>query len=191
VIEFGIVKNKLFFGNPFVGINEETGEYDVKTLFSNLESVNKESTDLLNPESMLKMMGINKMFDMKDIMSKFKDINQNEIEEATEQISKLVGADGDDETKKFLGSLINDVITKVQTSGDNINMMDLANIVMNDTSKTADSSKLEKTAGYLKNFMNNSQEILKNMKDDKGNPIGEQLLKSMKIPMQFMQQMGK
>ena len=191
VIEFGIVKNKLFFGNPFVGINEETGEYDVKTMFSNLESISKESGDPLNPESMLKMIGVNKMFDMKDIISKFKDIKQSDIDEATKSISKLVGAEGDADTNNLLGSLVSDVIKKVQAGGDNLNMMDIANLVAKDASKNFDASKFQKTAGYVKNFMNNSQENLKNMKDDKGNPIGEQLLKSMKIPMQLLQQMGK
>lgn len=193
VVDYGIIQNSLFFNNPFVGINNQTGKYDVNTMFSNLNKNQETAQELpgeMNPDNMLKMVGMDKLFDMKKLSTQLKDIKTSDIEEATNNVSKILGAEKDSETNKLLESLVNGVVNKLKAGGDNLDMFSLAKSVAKETEQTVDPKKLKGVAGHFTNFMNNSTNMLKNVKDEKGNPIGEQLFNSMKIPLQFMQGMN-
>ena len=53
-------------------------------------------------------------------------------------------------------------------------------------------NEFNETAAMFNNFMNNSQEAMKNMKDENGNPDpnGEQMMNALNIPMMMAKMMG-
>jgi hypothetical protein len=185
VVELGIIKNSLFFSNPFVGINKETGKYDIDTMRENFANFAQDGTPgNMDPTTMLKTCGIDKMFDMKQLSSQIKDIKASDIEQATSNISKLLGTEKDTETNNLFGSLVGKVVNKLQQGGENIDIMDIVTSVAQETEKTVDHKKLKNAGSYFNNFMKNTTTQLKEMKDENGNPVGEKLLETMNGPLQ-------
>jgi hypothetical protein len=188
VVEFGIIPDKIFFINPFLGINTDNTnkEYDTKTMYSNLDQIKKPEGGV---KSMLQMSGVDKMFDMKKISSQLENISEDEINTAKDQIAKMIGAEGDSDTSQLLGSLVSDVVKKLKQGGD-LNVFDIAESVAHDNETKHDPEKFMKTAQQVQNFMSKGEQNLKNLKDDKGNPIGAQLFKSLQNPFQFMKNLN-
>ena len=50
-----------------------------------------------------------------------------------------------------------------------------------------ESAIMAKTATQLFNFLQNGESNLRNMTDEKGNPIGDQIMKSLEVPLKFAQ----
>ncbi|ATZ80461.1 hypothetical protein BMW23_0407 [Bodo saltans virus] len=180
VVESGIINNGLLF-NPFVGFNEEKGEYDMEAMFENVDKLqNPTGMDL---GSLLRMTGAEKIFDMEKISEQIKDVNEEEIKKATTNLTNLIGAGGDTDTQELLGNLVNDVVKKLQSGEKDI--FNIAQTVAMDRGKTVDPNKFMKTAAKFKDFA--SKDNLKNLKDENGNPIGEKLMSSLQMPLQFLQ----
>jgi hypothetical protein len=189
VVEMGIIKQDELF-NPFVGLNAETGEYNVEQMFANIE--NAPEGENMSMDSVLKMSGIDKMFDMKELSKQLKDIKDDEINEATEKITGLLGAKGDNDISEVCHELITNIVhdLKNDQSG-NLNMFEIAQSVAKKVGGNMKKDKFSKTANQFNKFMENSQDKLKDLKDDKGNPIGDKFLNGVNIPMQLMQMMSK
>jgi hypothetical protein len=189
VVEMGITQDGAFF-NPFVGLNVETGEYDVNTMFANVENMQDPSG--ISMENMLQMSGMDKLFNMKELSKQLKDIKEEDINEATKNITKLIGADGDTEVNAVCDDLVKNVVAELQKNPDgNFNMFDIAKSVADRVGGRMKKDQMKKTAAHLDNFMNNSHENLKDLKDENGNPIGEKLMNTLNIPLQLAKMMGQ
>jgi hypothetical protein len=188
VVEFGIIPDKIFFINPFLGINTDDSnkEIDTSTMYSNLDQIKKPEGGV---KGMLQMSGVDKMFDMKKISAQLENISEDEINTARDQITKMIGAEGDSDTSQLLGSLVGDVVNKLKQGGD-LNVFDIAESVAQDNETKHDPNKFMKTAKQVQNFMSKGEQNLKNLKDDKGNPIGNDLFKSLQNPLQFMKNLN-
>jgi hypothetical protein len=192
VVEMGIIKEYEFV-NPFIGLNVKTGEFNVKDLFDNIDA-NGDQSDMTSDmsSSVLKMSGMDKMFDMKELSKQLKDIKEDDINEATEKITNLIGAKGDSDVSEICGELVKNVVNDLQndTSG-NLNMFGIAQSVAQRVGgNMKNKDKFNKAATQVNKFMNNSENMLKDLKDDKGNPIGEKLMKTLNIS-QILGDMGK
>lgn len=188
IVEWGIEQDGVIF-NPFVGLNIETGEYDVNDMYANVEDMPDPTG--VSMDSMLKMSGMEKLFNMDQLKSQLNDIKPEDIEEATRNITKLIGAEDDEDINEICGDLVGNVIEELQKNqnGD-FDIMGIAKSVADRVGGKMQKDKYQKTAKQFNNFMNNSQDKLKELKDENGNPIGEKLMNSLNMPMMMAQMMG-
>ena len=71
------------------------------------------------------------------------------------------------------------------------NIFDVAKRVSSQLSGLIDPSKMAKTANKMTDLMANNSDKLKDLKDDNGNPIGEQLFNQFKATMDMANKMNK
>lgn len=183
VLEYGVCDEKggLFF-NPFVGLNVETGEYDVNSMFANTDNLNNNND--VNVDNLLKMSGVDKLFNIDQLSSQIRDIKEEDITEATNNITKLIGAEGDSDINEICSELVQNVVQDLKSTTNNggqLNMFEIAQSVASRIGGKMKPDKFNKTANHFQNFMNNSQNNLKNLKDENGNPIGEKLMGSLNM----------
>jgi hypothetical protein len=179
ILQYKIDQDGIMF-NPFIGLNQKTGEYDIDAMYAETDDITDPNSD---PSAMLKLSGIDKLFDMNKIRDQLKDMDESEIEEVGKNISKMVGAENDNDINELCGDLIKNVVENFQNNKDgNINPFEIAQSVAQNMKGKMNEKKMEKTAKHFNNFMNNSQEQLKDLKDENGNPIGDQLLNTLNLP---------
>ena len=190
VVEMGIIKQDDLF-NPFAGLNGETGEFNIENMFSNLENMPEGGANM-SMDGVLKMSGIDKMFDMQELSKQLKDIKEDDINEATEKITSLIGAKGDNDVSEVCSELVKNIVNDLKNDqSGNLNMFDIAQNVAKKVGGSMKKDKFNKTASQFNKFMENSQDKLKDLKDDKGNQIGDKFMNGVNIPMQLMQLLGK
>jgi hypothetical protein len=177
-------KDQIF--NPFIGIGDNLTEYSVDQMFTGGELPKQHQMSI---DTILSMMGVDKMFDETKINEQLKGIGEDQVNEATEKIIGLLGASDNKEIKDTCNTLIQDIVNNFKENGIS-NIGDTLKKVAENAKKTIDITKMKKTAESMKNFMANSQEKMKDLKDAKGNPIGQQMLNSMSVPLSMMNMMN-
>lgn len=177
----GVMFNNQVF-NPFIGIVNDNKNYGVEHMFTGGELPKQQQISI---ESFLTMLGVNKLFDEKKLNEELKSIGTEQINEATEKIVGLLGAKDNKEIKETCNTLIKEIVSEFKENGIG-NIGDTLKKVAESAKKTIDITKMKKTGESMHNFMTNSQDKLKEMKDSNGNPIGQQMLNSMAIPLSMM-----
>jgi hypothetical protein len=183
----GIMFNNKIF-NPFIGVGQNQNEYSVTDMFNGSSELPKQQS--VSIESVLTMLGVDKMFDQQKLNEELKGIGEPQINEATEKIIGLLGAKNNPEVKEVCGILIRDLVTNLKENGIN-EIGETLRKVAEKAKKDIPMAKMQKTASSMQNFMANSQEKMKEMKDANGNPIGQQMMNSMSIPLSMMNMMSK
>lgn len=180
-------KNQIF--NPFIGVGggDDKVGYSVDQMFTGGELPKQHSMSI---ESVLSMLGVDKMFDEKKLNEELKGIGDKQINEATEKIVGLLGASNNPEVKDVCNILIQDIVSNFKENGIS-NVGDTLKKVAENAKKNIEISKMRKTAESMKYFMANSQDKMKDMKDSNGNPIGQQMMNSMAVPLSMMNFMNK
>ena len=187
IAKTGVMFNNQIF-NPFLGLGESaSSSYGVSQLFTGAELPNKHNVTM---ESVLSMMGVEKMFDESKLKDELQNFSEENANEATNRIAAMLGASDNPEVKEVCGTLISDIVANFKENGiQNIGQTLMK--VANDAKHKIDINKMKKTAHSMQNFMANSQDMMKNLKDQNGNPVGEQLLNSMSVPLSMMKMMNQ
>jgi hypothetical protein len=190
IAKTGIMFNNQIF-NPFMGVvgsdENRMNNYSVEEMFTGGELPKQQNISI---ESVLSMMGVDKIFNESKLNEELKNIGDDQINDATAKIVGLLGAANNPEVKEVCNALIQDIVNNFKENGIN-NVGDTLKRVAENAKKNIAISKMEKTAESMKFFMTNSQENMKNMKDAKGNPIGQQIMNSMSFPMSMMNMLQK
>lgn len=175
--------------NPFVGLMQETTEYNVKTMFEKVDDLKAPAGPSM--EDIFKMTGVDKLVDVNQLGDQLKNVKQEDIDEATSSIAKLLGAEYDNDVKEVCGTLVEGIVNDLKANPDGglKSMFDTAKSVTEKLGPKIDKGKMKKTASKLTHFLKNGESNLKNMKDDKGNPIGEKIMESLKIPLKLAETM--
>lgn len=187
LMKTGVLFNDKIF-NPFIGLGEKDGSYELNDMFTQGELPKQPNVSI---ESILKMLGVDKMFDEAKLNEELKKINDTQMKEATDGILKLMGAQNNPEVKEVCDLLVQDIVSKLKEGGFSLsNMSDTMFKVAENAKNNIDMNKMKKTISSMQNFMENSQEKFKNMKDENGNPIGEQLMSKMAGPLNMINMMN-
>lgn len=175
--------------NPFVGLMNETTEYNVKTMFEKIDDIKAPSGPSM--EDIFKMTGVDKLVDVNQLGEQLKNVKQEDINEATASIAKLLGAEHDSDIREVCGTLVEGIVSDLKANPDGglKGMFETAKSVTEKLGPTIDKAKMKKTASKLTSFLKNGESNLKNMKDDKGNPIGEKIMESLKLPLKLAESM--
>lgn len=187
----GLIKDDKFL-NPFVGISivglsNETTNYDINSMYSNIEDYKEPS---LSIDNMLSMVGMDKFFNMEEFNNQLKDMN---FENTTKEFANILGNDND--VTEVCNTLMGSMMEKVKNNpnGGLIGFIEAAKSVTQEVGTKLDKEKMEKTVNKMHEFMSNSKEKLKDLKDQNGNNIGGQLMKSLEGPLKMIESfdMGK
>lgn len=185
----GIMFNNKIF-NPYIGFgDDENGQdgYGLKDMFTGAPLPKQQNVTI---DSVLSMLGVDKMFDEKKLNEELKNVGDDQVNEATEKIAGLLGATNNPEVKEVCNTLIKDIVQNFKENGIS-NIGDTLKKVADKAKTNIEVSKMKKTAESMKSFMANSQEKMKDMKDSNGNPIGQKLLNGMAVPMSMMNLMNQ
>ena len=185
ITQMGIMKDGKIF-NPFIGIAQDNEKYDVNTMFQNVEKSNPTGPSM---DDVLKLAGVDKLVDIDHLNDQLKNVKQEDISEATKNITKLLGAENDEDINDVCSTLVEGIVSDLRANPDRgiKNMFETAKSVTEKIGNKLDKSKMEKTAMQLSRFLQNGESNLKNMTDDKGNPIGDKIMKSLEGPLKFAQ----
>ena len=178
-------KNQIF--NPFIGVGENRNSYSLNEMFTDGELPKQQNISI---ESVLNVLGVDKMFDEKKLNEELKGIGDDQINEATDRIVGLMGAADNPEVKEVCNMLIQDIVLNFKENGIS-NVSETLRRVAENAKNNIDINKMQKTAKSMKFFMDNSQEKMKDLKDANGNPIGQQLMNNMAIPLSMMNFMSR
>lgn len=193
VIKSGVLHKNLELSNPFFGLNSDstTEQYNVDAMFSNVDEIQAPSGDIM--DDLFKMSGVDKLVDISQLNEQLKNVKQEDINEATRSITKLLGAEHDKDVSEVCSTLVEGIVEDLQANADKgiQGMFETAKTVSKRMSGQIDRVKMGKTVDKLASFMKDGESNLKNMKDDKGNPIGEKLMNSLKGPLEMAQRLGK
>lgn len=191
-----ITEGKMF--NPYIGLIQDSEEYNVDTMFENVDEIKtptgpslEDVFKLTGVDKLFKLTGIDKLVDINQLNEQLQNVKQEEIYEATRNITKLLGAENDSDITDICGTLVQGIVEdlKANPNGGIKSMFETAKSVTEKLGATLDKNKMKKTALQLSEFLKNGENNLKNMKDDKGNPIGEKIMKSLEIPLKLAQSM--
>lgn len=181
----GVIFNNQIF-NPFIGVGENREGYSVDEMFTGGELPKEHNVSI---ESVLNMLGVDKMIDEDKLNEQLKTIGEEQVNEATEKIAQMLGASDNPEVKEVCNTLIKDIVENLKENGIN-NIGDTLQKVAQNAKGNIEMNKMRKTASSMRDFMANGQERMKDMKDANGNPIGQQLMNSLSIPMSMMNTMN-
>ena len=191
IAQTGVLFGKQIF-NPFIGLNNENERLTVEQMFANngirpIDPTNFSGAGSM--ESMLNMMGVESLISTENLKKQLENLGSEHVDEATSKIVEMLGAQDNEDVKEVCGTLIRDIVDNLKTNGiQNIGstLMDIAN----KTKGKINMEKMKQTASSMQHFMNNSTEKMKEMKDENGNPIGENLMNTLSSYMNMMNRMN-
>lgn len=174
--------------NPFVGVGVNDENYSVNSLYDGTDGINSD----ISLNSLLKTMNVEKMLGIDDLETELSNIKESDIDDATKQFSTLLGTKGDKEADEPVAMLVREIVSELKANP-KIGLSDIGQLSDNINKRIigkANPKNLEKTAKYVTNFVNSGPEKLKDLKDDKGNAIGDDIMKKLAGPLNMLKSMG-
>jgi DNA-directed RNA polymerase subunit F len=181
-----MVDNKIF--NPYLGLGGTAGEkYGMEEMFAN--TIELQTGEQLSLEAVLNTLGVGNLVNEEELNAKLDSLKESDLEVATDQIVNILGAGGDPNTRNVCSKLVRNIVEELKVNGI-ANVGNVLKAVADKSKSEIQVSDMRNTMGYVQNFMNHGQEKLKNMKDENGNPIGEEVLNTISTPMAMLKAMG-
>jgi hypothetical protein len=181
-----MVNNKIF--NPYLGLgSDESKEYDLDEMFAQTDEL--QTGENLSLESVLGTLGIGNLINEKDLNEKLGSLKESDLKSATDQIVDILGASGDSNTRNVCDKLVRNIVDELKINGI-ANVGNVLQAVAQKSRSEINIDEMKNTMGYVQNFMKDGKDKLKNMKDENGNPVGEQVLNSFSAPMAMMNAMN-
>lgn len=162
--------------NPFVGVGQNNQEYSVNDIMSGPKdvSLNGENSNF-GISSVASMMGVgvglDKMLDLNKIAQELKNIDKKEIDNATANIMKLMGANVDSNASEMITMMLQDITSELKkddlSKGNPLeNIFKIADTVAQRIAPKIDPSKIDQ-----KTMLSSTMNLAKNMSDSQGNKI--------------------
>jgi len=159
--------------NPYIGIgsNEQTQEYGVNELLSNVPTFDEDRPDAPGLTSMISTLGIDKMINMDELSKQLKDMKREDIDNATNSIKSLLGNGMDENTSNLISDMLGNIT-------DNLKMTDISNgkpleniVKIAETVASKMRPEMQARNVDMRDLLSSTQKIAQNCKDDAGNPL--------------------
>jgi len=156
--------------NVFMGVNNEDAGINMDSLMTQ---------DILIPGTeanagFLNNLGLGNLMNLNSLSDEIKKFTDNDVDETVDTLGELLGNDSD--VKDVCSTMVRTVIDDLKTNGVE-NIFDIAQRVSSKLGGTISHEKMAKTAFKMGDLMENNKDKLKDLKDEQGNPIGENLFK--------------
>ena len=156
--------------NVFMGINNDSSEINMDSLMS---------TEITIPGTeanagFLGNLGLGNLMNLGSLSEEIKKFSDNDIDETIDTLGELLGNDSD--VKDVCSTMVKTVIEDLKINGVE-NLFDIAQRVSSKLGGVISHDKMAKTAFKMGDLMENNKDKLKDLKDENGNPIGENIFK--------------
>lgn len=200
ISSFGIISfDKII--NPFFGLLQNSSNIDINSIVENAKSGKTTDASPLNADDLMNSvvnnitssMGMDKIGDINSLVNSLKDINDADMHTAINNITKLIGVENDKDITDVCTSLMTDILSdlKKNPNGGLGGILKTAKSVTEKMGKSIDPKKMEKTAKTMTAFLASGSDKLKNLKDEHGNQIGQNILSAMQNPAQLANLLNK
>lgn len=156
--------------NPYVGVGENNGNFGVDELTSGPQLLSDQTAPGIG--SVASLLGIDKMFNLDQLTDQLKNIDPKEIDEASENIKKLLGGNVDEGTSEMINMMLHDITDelrkdKLSQGGNPVNsIFKVAEIVAGKMVHKIDPKKID-----MNKVWQSTQNLAKNYTDQKGEKI--------------------
>jgi hypothetical protein len=157
--------------NVFMGLNnDDNGEINMDALMSK---------DIMIPGTeanagFLNSLGLGNLMNLGSLSDEIKKFSDDDVEDTVNTLGEMLGNDSD--VKDVCSTMVKTVIDDLKTNGVE-NIFDIAQRVSSKLGGVISHEKMAKTAFKMGDLMENNKDKLKDIKDENGNPIGENLFK--------------
>ena len=164
-------------GTDFMAFNVFMGVSDTDTGDINMDSLM--SKDILIPGTeanagFLGNLGLGNLMNLNSLSDEIKKFTDNDVNDTVDTLGDLLGNDSD--VKDVCSTMVKTVIDDLKTNGVE-NIFEIAQRVTSKLGGVISPEKMAKTAYKMGDLMENNKDKLKDLKDENGNPIGENLFK--------------
>lgn len=159
--------------NPYEGIGQNKTDYSVEDMFP--EKMDLEELKNFKPGlgSVASALGIDKALDLEKLREQLKNMTKEDIDNATSQLKNVLGANA---VNQKTAKMIEDMLSGISEELQNDNMSDNTNAI-DKIMKIAESvanrmqPKMQNEQIDIRDLWNSTQNVAKEFKDEKGNPI--------------------
>ena len=171
----------LLFRNVFMGLGTDNSGVDMDSLMSKDIVIpgTEASTGLLGS------LGVDKLMNLDKLSDEIKNFSDEDMKDTVNALGELLG--GDTEIKDVCATMVKTVVDDIKTNGIE-SMFDIAQRISGKIGNVIPQDKMAKTAMKMGDLMQNNSDKIKDIKDDNGNPIGEQFMKQFTAAMGMAKQ---
>jgi hypothetical protein len=158
--------------NVFMGLNNDDTAGDI-----NMDALM--SKDIMIPGTdanagFLNTLGLGNLMNLGSLSDEIKKFSDDDVEDTVNTLGEMLGNDSD--VKDVCSTMVKTVIDDLKMNGVE-NIFDIAQRVSSKLGGVISHEKMAKTAFKMGDLMENNKDKLKDLKDENGNPIGENLFK--------------
>lgn len=168
--EEGTVDNADQNFNPYVGVGSSNGEYSIEEMFSGPQTLpGEENNDSALPG--MANFGLNSMFNIGELKDQLKNMKKEDIEEATNNIKKMLGNNDDDNTSTLISDMLNNITEELKN--DEMNEGDPFKNIVKIAESVADKMKpqMESSNIDMSQLLNSTQSLASQCEDENGNNL--------------------
>ena len=155
--------------NVFMGVNNDD-EINMDSLMSGDIAIPGTEAN----SGFLNTLGLGNLMNLNSLSDEIKKFTDNDVNDTVDTLGQLLG--NDDDVKDVCSTMVKTVIEDLKTNGVE-NIFDIAQRIGSKIGGVISPDKMAKTAHKMSDLMENNKDKLKDLKDENGNPIGENLLK--------------
>lgn len=161
--------------NPYVGISPngqtENKDYGVNEMFANIPTFEDDKPTGAGIESLIGMMGVNKMINLEELSDQLKNMKKEDIENATNNIKGFLGSNVDEKTTNLITDMLSNISDELKNSemgsGDPFKkILSVAESVAGKMRPTIDKDNID-----VSQLINSTQVFANQCKDKDGNPM--------------------
>lgn len=164
-------------GTDFMAFNVFMGVSDTDTGDINMDSLMSKDINIPGTEAnagFLGNLGLGNLMNLNSLSDEIKKFTDNDVNDTVDTLGELLGNDSD--VKDVCSTMVKTVIDDLKNNGVE-NIFDIAQRVTSKLGGVISPEKMAKTAYKMGDLMENNKDKLKDLKDENGNPIGENLFK--------------
>jgi hypothetical protein len=175
--------SSLLFRNVFMGLGTDNSGVDLESLMS--KDINIPGTEAST--GLLSSLGVDKLMNVEKLSDEIKNFSDTDMKDTVDALGELLGNDSD--IKDVCTTMVKTVVDDVKSNGIE-SIFDIAQRISGKIGTMIPQDKMAKTAMKMGDLMQNNSDKLKDIKDDQGNPIGDQFLKQFSSALNMAKQMA-
>lgn len=156
--------------NPFVGVGSDNKQYSVDDISAGVKNLPNDQPSI-GVGSIVKLVGLDKAFNMDELQEQLKNMDENDIKQATESIQGMLGNNVDPKTSSLISEMLGNIAEELQNddlkSGDPFDS--LTRIADKVSQKLK--PKIEQEGVDMNSLWKSTQTMSGQLKDKDGNNI--------------------
>lgn len=192
VLKSSIMTEELILYSSYLGGITNMSEYDITKMFEKLNTENIDDlTNITGMKNILKITGIDKMFNFDDVNEQLQNVSVEDIDDAAKSISKIFGGGEGSSISNTCSTIAKGFIGSLQSSKPTSFDGLIDTIVSSASNIKVDAGDFEEMSSHITKMTENEDMMqnIKNMKDEKGNNIGEHMASVFEIPMKKLNEL--